>query len=564
MKKLLAIILSVFLVFGATACGAGNGDGGNGPEKRNEDQTTLYVSHFAGGFGSEWIKSMKAKFEEAYKDVSFEEGKTGVQVMIDDHKNLASRLDIAADDSYVFFNEDVPYKELVDTNKIMDITDVVTGTFDINSVAGYETVPDVEEKAVINRFTDLQKEALNLGTASNAAYYAIPHYEGYYGFTYDADLFDSLGYYMFEDGEFGAHADSNGLSVGPDGVAGTYDDGLPKTYEDFFAFCKFVNDDGNVPMIFSGEYQFYIMNAINALITDYNGYDNERLYYTFNGETDSYVTGFNGNTPVLGNKTITDQNGYDVFRQASYYYGFSFLYDLIHGANGEYLYSSCFTDGFSHTSAQNAYLLSAKNSQPDIALLADGTWWQNEAAGTFSQMEGVFPNSGRMQRNLKFMPLPKATDDKVGSGLTLLESQKSYIMLRKNMPEKYIPLAKLFVQFCNQVENIREFTVLSNTPKALQYDMPTAELNKLTPFGKSLWEMKSDENTKIVYQLSSNPLYASNMTKFKKHESLAYGSYAYASKAMDDNASITARSYFEGLANSWQSRWADDFKDFLK
>ena len=76
--------------------------------------------------------------------------------------------------------------------------------------------------------------------------------------------------------------------------------------------------------------------------------------------------------------------------------------------------------------------------------------------------------------------------------------------------------------------------------------------------------MKSDENTKIVYQLSSNPLYASNMTRFKKHESLAYGSYAYASKAMDDNASITARSYFEGLANSWKNRWAEDFKDFLK
>ncbi len=563
MKKILSSVLAASFLLGSAA--AFVGCGGEGGEVIDKNKTQLLVSHFNGGYGNAWINEMKVQFEEAYKNVSFEEGKTGVQVRITDHKNTAinKNFDIAADDAYVFFNEAVPYNEFIDMNKIMDITDVVNGTFDINSVAGYEDVPDVEDKNIIGKFTDLQKTALNHGTESQAAYYAVPHYEGYYGFSYDAELFDKNGYYMYDDGSFGAYSDSDGLSTGPDGETGTYDDGMPNTYEDFFNLCALIADEGNVPIIFSGQYQFYITNVINALITDYNGLEEERLYYTFNGTTKSYVTGFNGNTPILGEKTITNANGYDVFKQAGYYYGFHFLHEMINQNDGTYLYDQCFTDGFSHTNAQNKFLLSARTSQADIAMIADGIWWTTEAAGTFATMEKNYPNSSAKDRQFKFMPLPKATEEEVGSGLTLLESQNSYAMVRKNMPEKYVPLAKLFVQFCNTEKSLKEFTMLSGLPRALNYEMKESELNTLTSFSKSVFEMKSDKNTQIAYQLSSNPLYADNTTKFNKYKSLAYSSYEFASKAMSEDSKVTAKSYFEGLANSWKTKWNDEFRAYL-
>ena len=563
MKKILSTVLAASVVLSGTMfVGCGGAEVG---EQVDESKTQIFVSHFNGGYGNVWINEMKAQFEEAYKSVSFEEGKTGVQVMITDHKNTATNknFDIASDDAYVFFNENVPYNEFVSMNKIMDITDVVNGTFDINNVAGYENVPDIADKDIIGKFSSLQKTALNRGTESAAAYYAIPHYEGYYGFTYDAEMFDNNGYYMYDDGQFGAYSDSEGLSTGPDGLTGTYDDGMPNTYEDFFKLCDLIAGDGNVPIIFSGEYQFYITNVINALIADYNGLDEERLYYTFDGTTQSYVTGFEGDTPVLGEKEITNENGYDVFRQAGYYYGFSFLYEMINQNDGAYLYDQCFTDGFSHTNTQNKYLLSGRTSQADIAMIADGIWWTAEATGTFNTMTTNYPKSSAMERQFKFMPLPKATQEQVGEGRTLLESQNSYIMMRKGMPEKYVPLAKLFVQFCNTESSLKEFTLKSGLPRALSYELSDAELATLTPFAKSVFETKSDENTKIVYQLSDNALDSDNATKFKKDKALAYGSFEFASKAMFNDSTVTAKSYFEGLANSWKAKWSDEFSSYL-
>ena len=49
MKKLLAFFLAVCVVFGCSACGGGS------EEKIDTTKTQLFVSHFAGGFGSEWI-----------------------------------------------------------------------------------------------------------------------------------------------------------------------------------------------------------------------------------------------------------------------------------------------------------------------------------------------------------------------------------------------------------------------------------------------------------------------------------------------------------------------------
>lgn len=557
MKKLLSLILATtILVSGMTLGGCGN----KGGVTIDKSKTQLYVSYFNGGFGSNWIDQMKSEFETAYANASFEEGKTGVQIIINKHKNTATNknFDMLTDNSYVFFNENVPYGEYANS-KLLDITDVINGTFDINEVAGYEAIPDIAEKDIIGKFSDLQKSALNIGSEQAPSYYAIPHYEGYYGLTYDAELFDDEGYFMYADGSFGATSGDENLSTGPDGEVGTYDDGLPNTYADFFNLCKIIADDGNVPMIFSGAYSFYIMGVISALIADYNGFDNERLLYTFNGTTDKYVESITNGVPNLVSKKIENSNGYDAFKQAGYYYGLSFLYELINGQNKEFLHDDCFKSSFSHTSAQSKYILSARTKPADIAMLAEGIWWQNEATSSFADMEKNYKNAGKNDRNFKFMPLPKATADEVGKGLTLLESQSSYIMVRKNMPEKYIPLTKLFIQYCNTTDALKKFTVYDNTPRALNYTVTEDDMKEFSSFSKSVFEIKNDKNTKIIYQLSDNNLYLDNMGTFKKDKALQYGKYTAVSNAMNDDKKLTAETYFNGLYKSWKDRWAGEF-----
>ena len=76
-KKLLCGFVAASMIAGVctmTACGGGTvGD----PTK-----TQLWVFNYDGGWGRSWLDSIKTDFEEKYADVSFEEGKTGVQVQV--------------------------------------------------------------------------------------------------------------------------------------------------------------------------------------------------------------------------------------------------------------------------------------------------------------------------------------------------------------------------------------------------------------------------------------------------------------------------------------------------
>ena len=88
----LAMVLSLGTVFSLVACGGNNNNNNNsgnestGNENLDAKKTQLYVRNYQGGFGNKWLYNGKAKLEEKYKDVSLEDGKQGVQVLITDVK----------------------------------------------------------------------------------------------------------------------------------------------------------------------------------------------------------------------------------------------------------------------------------------------------------------------------------------------------------------------------------------------------------------------------------------------------------------------------------------------
>jgi len=587
-KKLLAVLLAVVCVFGCTACK----DTG---VKIDKTKTQLYISHFNGGYGNKWINQVIKEFEETYANVSFEEGKKGVQVMKTDHKNTGKGLaaSIRQEDDWIFFNEQVPYYTLAYGNGLLyDITDVVNGTFEIRDIAEENGIYAMDDegnklsknniyspvdKDIIGKFNDVQKTELKV----NDKYFAVPHYESYTGLTYDADLWDEKGLYLNGmDGKFSEKSDSMLLSSGPDGILGTYDDGLPATYEEFLSLCAVLKSQDMPAITWSGEKKnaFYITNVLNQLITDYHGAE-ETIAYSFDGTVTDYVTGWDTDTwtfggkevtidkPITASQAITAQDGHKAFNRAGYYYAFKWLEEIID--NG-YTHADCF-NGSSHTDAQSRFLLSTKKSAP-TAMIAEGVWWTAEASGTFRSMSsgGKYEKYTAMGRDLRFMPLPKVDAEHVGK-TTLLESNRSYMFMKGNVPSDKVVLCKLFIQFANELERLQSFSVLTNAPKALIYDMEESQLAEMTPFGRSILDMKnarrnpedltSERMTEVLYQIANESIYFSNESGFARHEVIDAATTGYDAPSLylkygtTTDKSPSAKEYFEAFVSGWTNQW---------
>ena len=302
MKKLMALILTAAMALSIAACGA------KVTEEADASKTTLYVGNYAGGVGSEWLESAMAKFEEKYADVSFEEGKKGVQLILGENNKTTmagQQLEqlISASKTEIFFTEDVSYHAWVNKGLLHDITGITE-----EKLTEYG-----EDKSIAEKMYPELAEGLKV----NGKYYALPFWESFYGLVYNATLFDENSWYISEDGQF-TNA-SGKLGAGPDGKKGTYDDGMPATYEEFFAMMDEMVKDNVTPIQWGS--REYITWFFGSLFADYEGFDDLMLNYTFDGETDlvKYDT---LDTEKLTYKTekvaITQKNGYELARQEGY------------------------------------------------------------------------------------------------------------------------------------------------------------------------------------------------------------------------------------------------------
>ena len=90
-KRILALLLSVSALIAILAgCGIGtvnnseptipsDADARTSTDTNDENKTQISVATWDGGLGSAWLENAAARFEELYKDKSFEEGKTGIR-----------------------------------------------------------------------------------------------------------------------------------------------------------------------------------------------------------------------------------------------------------------------------------------------------------------------------------------------------------------------------------------------------------------------------------------------------------------------------------------------------
>ena len=546
MKKirLTAIILVCAFIASAFGCGGKPGESGYG-EAIDENRTQIYISHYNGGVGNAWFKPLKERFETAYADYELN-GKKGVQLLMSNHKTRGSQeiSSVSASQMDVFFSDGFDYYEGLSKNLFLDISDAVNAT---NS----------DGKKIIDKLNPEQQRYYNY----NGKYYALPHYAYYGGLTYNVDLFeDELLYFSSNKSVNGGFITSldDAKSAGPDGKTGTYDDGLPATYDEFFKLCDRMVDQDVIPFTWSGTYGKAYFNSLFArLFATYEGKEQAMLNFSYNGTANHLVDEIKSDgTVVLKEPTqITLDNGYEIYSTAGRYYALKFV-ERIFSDRNYYDFNNVNNGTDSHTDAQTRYVLSSYDSaKQSIAFFVDGTYWENEAydVGAFSTLNNLYKVT-REQTRFAYMPMPKIDESHIGEKDVLVESGSSLMFINANVqtrcPEK-IELLKEFVKFANTDESLVEFVVSTNSFKALDYDLSEADEAKLSYFTKTV--LNARRNGEIVYPYDNNAKFVNNKSSLAINGTFSTNNYEFALNALKDG--VTAKDYFEQLDSYLSTQW---------
>ena len=127
---LLCLVMSVLPLSGCKGSTAPGGEN----VVIDTSKTQLYVRYYAGGLGTDWIEEICSRFEEDFANVSFEEGKTGVQIVPKFEKTQVAADQIRDNNSDVFFMEHMSYSDAVNKGFLLNISDVVKDY----AVTGYD------------------------------------------------------------------------------------------------------------------------------------------------------------------------------------------------------------------------------------------------------------------------------------------------------------------------------------------------------------------------------------------------------------------------------------------
>lgn len=559
-KKLASFALALVATVSFAACGGNpddstGGSGSGGTKKLDTTKTQLNVFNYKAGYGEKWLESLESAFEEAYKDVSFETGKKGVQVWHEGDMVTYSSAQMSTLKYDVYFLENAAYYQYLD-GTLEDLTDVVTST-------------DTKDgKTILSKLYDQQLDYYGVAESDGTHYYGVPSYYGNYGIVYNIDLFNKEGYYIADDktdglsivGKTGAKK-----SAGPDGKYGSPDDGLPTTYEEFFFLCDEIKENNDVPMCWPGAYrEHHLGNLFDNLVSDYEGVDQMMLNYTFDGEAKDLVV-MNENGKVTYNddgtvktetETITSENGYNVARQAGKYYAMQFI-DKMMNTKGYYTEDS-FAGSFSQTDNQTSFLMDGTDlstNEKSIAMLIDGPWWQNEASSVFERMAKRDANYAANKRNFGWMPLPKATQDKVGKGNVYSDYLNAFACVKSGLSEGVKKAALEFIKFSCSDEMLIDFTSKTGALKGYKYEIPTSATANLSEFSKSV--ISTVKNSDVIFKYSSSSFYNENLSVLEY--SVVYSGYVNDKiyKTVPggvENGKISGTGYFESHVKFMKDR----------
>lgn len=495
MKKILSLLI-VFCVisgmFGVVGCG--------NEIEIDQTKTQLYIGNYNGGIGTEWLKVLGAAFEESVKDESFQSGRQGVQIIVDNGKDqyvgeqVLSAMQSARQD--VFFTQDIDYEYAAKNGYFADITDIVTEKFDTVDLGDGIKTYSIEDK-----MSDLSRDFFKI----DGKYYALEYISAIRGIIFDVDLFCSKRLYFLKNGTINGSIDSpdDELAPGPDGIENTFDDGLPETWEQFKKLMAEMIRRGVTPFTWSGLYTYPREALFSTIWASYEGYNDYTLNNTFHGTT-------------TGGVSIDETTAWKLAGQNGKLAAATAIYDIV--SNPKNYSEKAFKTSQTHTGAEEEFLFSTTTSNP-IAMLLEGAYWENEASGVFNDMVSFNgPQYARENRRFSYLPIPKfvGTDgvpDQVNQAATV--STDGMFLTFINAYTKKMELAKRFLQFIHSNEMLSKFNSITGVTKSFRYVMTKQDYEQMSYYQKTVYD---------IYR-SSDVVNGQLVTARKRKENKSYFNY---------------------------------------
>lgn len=566
-KKVVSLCLAIALTSSAfVGCGRDLDNSDFRPVDDSKSQ--IAVANLYGGLGDAWLRKVADQFEEKHAETPFEEGKKGVQVHINNYAptamaggSILSKIEFSSD--AIYLGEQISPKDFAASGKVLDITDLIS-----TPLTEYG-----ESESILDKLDDYLVE--NIKTNEDK-YYVLPFYEAFYQMYYDADLFDYNGFYFKE----GASADgldvlnldvaidhlfvldaTDTKSVGPDLQAGTTDDGLPVTYNDFLALARYMAIDsatGVVPVVWTGQYVGYMLSYCVSLWANEEGYEDMMKLLSLSGQLDELIdVADNGVVTELDPVELNTDNGYMFQKQSSRYEVLKFLEKFI---KTSYHYDpKSLGSGYSHLGAQDQFLYSRNLSNvDDIGILIEGSWWNHEASATFNTMAAESGEEWSRQ-NRRIGVLPPFRSDRTQSETTLVALNDSYCCLNGNLKGAQKTIAEQFFRYLHTDQALSTFTSIVGMTRAFDYEVDEDTYESMPYYAKCMYDLK--KNSRVIYPESQvSKIY--NNESFFDFNSFGFtmewkgATYTNPFVVFNNQKEVTAETYFKGIYTSTQKRWA--------
>ena len=509
-KKIAAVALAGLLGATGLAAFAGCSD-------PYANMTTISIHYYKGGLGDDWINESISDFEEMFKDVSFEPGKTGVHISLTSDKlfdgfiEKLSQGNEKADILYTAEGNDIV--DLLNADGVAyDTTEIATEkVYDANGEVTLNATGDgfvVQENgsSMYDRMHSYHRDVYNLADTewatndSEVSFTLLPYEDTLAGIIIDYDLYVELYNKAHNAGKIG---NMTGYKYEGDEVA------MPGTWDEFFEFMVWLRDEqdhnagGYSGFIFGVDY--YTAAIENAIIADVDGTDegvedpNEysgfRMYDTFTGKYD-----FDGDG--VKETTITNENHDQLTQTRGYEKAVEVALRLFEsgGAGKEHYDNQIVGSTTTYSTAQANFVMSKSSStNPRILAILEGDWFENEARATFNSMGAVNEENAYGKRRFRIMPIPHVTDEEVEEGKTYKVGGFSggypLVVNAKTVSGNAAKekLVKLWLQFTHSDSQLNVFTKWSGSVRPYNYDITEATKNEMTPFAQSVLELQMED-----------------------------------------------------------------------
>ena len=507
MKKQIAAMLCLCFAFSAAACG-NKGQGGESGQTIDKNKTQIYINVYGGGTGTRWITEEANEYNKTLEDY---------QIYIQDEKREAGyiidEVNAASGVASAYFTVDIAFQELVNTDKLVDLTPIL------------ETTLEGESKKIGDKLTN-RESWMKLASKNGSGCYLLPYCDSIGGLVFDYGDFVERGWLEFADGNDAAVTSAldrqgisyenkggklfykNGGSVnykegdrimtaGKDGKYGTYDDGQPQTIDEWDRMLGKIKSTANCyPFIWPSKFENYTGMVQNAVFAQLAGVAETEAYFAFDSDGKE-VEMHDGSK-----KTITIENGYEYFGMKEIYDTIAFMETYFGSDNA----NPAVKENTNHTDVQKRYLFAPVSGGKiaESAMICEGIWWENEARkGVFPQVEKQDADRGYGKRDYRFMLLPFMEGQKgidgTGKGSVLAGQDTGSFFVVKEKDTKKTEILLDFLARTLSDDCLEKFTTETGIIRAYDYEISDGNFAKMTPFARTVWNIYRDtENIAIV------------------------------------------------------------------